>query len=166
MRTGLIGSLAAAGACLALSACGAALGGGTSTTGASDDAGLAFSTCMRSHGLKHVPDPGGSSRAEDSGPQISILGVHIPSTVDIHSPAFQSAMHVCIEKATGGHPPPKPTAAQRQAALGFSRCMRRHGVPSFPDPTFKNGGIGETPPPGVSPNAPALLHAQKLCGNP
>jgi hypothetical protein len=165
MRTGLIGSLAAAGVCLALTACGSGIGGGTSTTGASDDAGLAFSMCMRAHGLKQFPDPGGP-RTNGSEVQISILGVRVPSTMDIHAPAFQSAMHVCIEKATGGQPPPKATAAQRQAALGFSRCMRRHGVPNFPDPTFKNGGIGETPPPGVSPSAPALLHAQKVCGNP
>jgi len=166
VRFRLIEALAATAACLALTACGSGAGGGTSTTGSNDDAGLAFSECMRSHGQAQFPDPGGSSASAGAGVQISILGVHVPSTIDVHSPAFESAVKVCIKKATGGNGPPKATAAQRRAALAFSRCMRRHGVPNFPDPTFKNGGIGETPPPGISPNAPALLKAQKICGSP
>lgn len=161
-----IAFLLAAVSCAALSACGSGAGGGTSTSGSNDNAGLAFSKCMRSHGLSRFPDPGGSSGSAGSGVQISILGVHVPSTIDIHSPAFKSAVKLCIKQATGGSGPPKATAAQRKAALDFSRCMRRHGVPNFPDPVFKNGAIGETPPPGISPNAPALLKAQKLCGNP
>jgi hypothetical protein len=165
MRARLIGSLAATAACLALAGCGSGTGGGTATTGSSDNAGLAFSECMRAHGQTHFPDPGGSPGSAGPGPQISILGVHVPSTIDVQLPAFKSAMQVCIKKATGGHPPPRATAAQRRAALDFSRCMRRHGVPDYPDPTFKNGGIGETPPPNMSPNAPALLRAQNLCGN-
>jgi hypothetical protein len=162
----LLGTLAATAVCLALTACGSGVGGGTSTTGSNDNGGLAFSRCMRSHGLSQFPDPGGSSASQGSGLQVSILGVHVPSTINIHAPAFKSAMQICIKKATGGNGPPKATAAQRRAALDFSRCMRHHGVPNFPDPVFKNGGIGETPPAGISPNAPALLRAQKICGNP
>jgi hypothetical protein len=165
MAVRFIAPLAATLTCVALAACGSGSGGGTGTTGSNDNAGLAFSKCMRAHGLTNFPDPGGP-RTNDSEVQISMLGVRIPSTIDVHSPAFQSSLKVCMKQATGGHPPPKATAAQRRAALGFSRCMRRHGVPNFPDPTFKNGGIGETLPPGVSPNAPALLRAQKICGNP
>ena len=166
MRGPLTGSLAAAMACLALSACGSSIGGGTSTTGSNDNAGLAFSKCMRSHGLSHFPDPGTSPGSAGPGPQISILGVHVPSTINVQSPAFKSAMQVCIKQATGGHPPPRATAAQRRAALDFSRCMRHHGVPNFPDPVFKGGRIGISPPPGTSPNSPALERAQKACGNP
>jgi hypothetical protein len=165
MRARLIGSLGAAIACGALTACGSGIGGGTSTTGANHNAGLAFSKCMRAHGLSEFPDPGGSSGSAGSGAQVSILGVHVPSTINIHAPAFRSAMKLCIKQATGGQPP-RATAAQRRAALDFSRCMRRHGVPDYPDPVFKNGGIGEAPPPSMSPTAPALLRAQKLCGNP
>jgi hypothetical protein len=59
------------------------------------------------------------------------------------------------------------TAAKKQAALNFSRCMRAHGVPNFPDPTFSaRGQIGIGIPPGVNPNSPALARAQKACGNP
>ena len=165
MRAHLTATTGALLACLALAACGSAAGGGTSTTGANDDAGLAFSKCMRAHGLTNLPDPGGP-RTGDAGVQVSILGVVIPSSIDIHAPAFRSALKICMKKATGSSGPPKATAAQRRAALAFSRCMRHHGVPNFPDPVFKNGGIGEAPPPGVSANSPALLRAQKACGSP
>ena len=42
--------------------------------------------------------------------------------------------------AGGGGPPPRTTAQQKQSALEFAECMRTHGVPSFPDPTFSTGG--------------------------
>ena len=161
----VIAQLAAALACLALAGCGSGSGSQTGTTGSNDDAGLTFSRCMRAHGLTNFPDPGGP-RTSDSGVQVSILGVRLPPTIDIHAPAFRTAMKICMKQATGGNGPPKATAGQRRAALAFSRCMRHHGVPNFPDPVFKNGGIGEAPPPGVSPNSPALLRAQKACGQP
>ena len=52
-----------------LAACGSGAGAGTGTTEADDNAGLAFSACMRAHGLKTFPDPGGP-RTNDSGHRI------------------------------------------------------------------------------------------------
>ena len=45
-------------------------------------------------------------------------------------------------------------------ALKYSRCMRSHGVPNFPDP---NNGGGLTLPAGVNRNSPAFQSAQKAC---
>ncbi len=49
--------------------------------------------------------------------------------------------------------------------LAFAACMRSHGVPSYPDPKFSNGGVsqGYGPKDGVDPNSPIFQAAQKTC---
>jgi hypothetical protein len=46
--------------------------------------------------------------------------------------------------------------------LLFSKCMRSHGVPNFPDPSSR-GGIQFTPGSGLNPQSPAFQAAQKVC---
>jgi hypothetical protein len=46
--------------------------------------------------------------------------------------------------------------------LHFSKCMRSHGVPNFPDPS-PGGGIQITPGSGPDPLTPAFQHAQESC---
>ena len=162
MRTvRLTATLTAGGVAVVLAACGSGAGSSSAATGSDDSAGLAFAKCMRAHGFPHFPDPGGP-RPSDG---ISILGVRLPRTTNIRAPAFQSGLKLCMNKATGGHPPPAPSAAQKTQALAFAKCMRTHGDPSFPDPVFASGGgigIGK----GQDPNSPAFKHAQRVCGNP
>ena len=49
---------------------------------------------------------------------------------------------------SGGSPnaggPANPPSANSQKALAFSRCVRSHGVPNFPDPTSSGGVPKET----------------------
>jgi hypothetical protein len=56
------------------------------------------------------------------------------------------------------------TSAKASASqlLQFSRCMRSHGVPNFPDPS-SGGGIQITPGSGRDPRSPAFQAAQKAC---
>ena len=51
------------------------------------------------------------------------------------------------------------------SALDYSRCMRLHGVPNFPDPVFGRAGFGVAVPlaPGQDPDSPAILNAEKAC---
>jgi hypothetical protein len=51
-----------------------------------------------------------------------------------------------------------------QSFLNFSKCMRAHGVPSFPDPSA-GGGISITPGAGLNPASPAFQNAQKTCSH-
>jgi hypothetical protein len=150
---------------LQLAACGS---GGSGNQEASDITGssayaqaLKFSQCMRSHGVSNFPDP------QHNGGLLLQAG---PGTgIDPRSPAFESAQKTCQHLLPkGGHPGPV-SASQRAAALKFSQCMRSHGVPSFPDPTFSaNGGVrlalkaGN----GLDPRSPAFQAAQKACGGP
>jgi hypothetical protein len=150
---------------LAIAGCGSAGGpGGGATSGARDTSPLlSFARCMRAHRVSGFPDPGGE---KPSGSGVSIFGIAVPATVDIHSPAFQAAMGACQTLATGGAPHAGLTQAEKEAALRFSQCMRAHGVPSYPDPVFRNGRIGVTPGAGNDPNSPAFLAAQTACGSP
>jgi hypothetical protein len=155
---------------LALAACGSSK---TSPTNASATVKpgqmVSFAKCMRAHGVPNFPDPGSNgnggiqiqpTRRAGSGASMTVNGV------SVSAPAFQTAMQSCrSELPNGGHPPPL-SAARKQAMLQFSRCMRIHGVPNFPDPTFGSGGRVQlliNPGAGVDPNSPTFQQAQQSC---
>jgi hypothetical protein len=116
---------------------------------------LQFSQCMQTHGEPNFPDPG-------AGGTISMNGV------DPGSPAFERAMNDCRKYLPSGGKPLSGAALAKlqQQLLAFSACMRANGVPSFPDPSFLNGGatvrIGG-PSSGVDPRSPQFQHAQSVC---
>jgi hypothetical protein len=58
---------------------------------------------------------------------------------------------------------PSQTEAQ-QAGLSFARCMRSHGVTSFPDPTPGGGGFTLNAP-GINSSSPAFRAAETACRN-
>jgi hypothetical protein len=164
-------------AALGLAACGSSsspdTGGATTSqgdSGANQAKALAFSSCMRSHGVPNFPDSpasgGGGFRVQiQSGPSgTSVNGVAV------NGPAFQSAMQACRSYLpNGGHPTAAQTAKAKQNALAMSRCMRSHGVPNFPDPQFQSGpggGVGiRLSGAGVNPSSPAFQAAAKACGS-
>jgi hypothetical protein len=146
---------------LAITACGSSGkpsgATGTGARGASSAFALRlkFSTCMRSHGVPNFPDP-----PTNGGP---FKG----SSLDEQSPAFQSAQQSCKKLLPGssqGSPIPE---SEKLAAIANAQCMRKHGVPSFPDPTFPaNGGSVIQLPAAVNADSPAFRKAQKICGRP
>ena len=92
--------------------------------------GLAYSRCMRSHGVTNFPDPSANG-------SIQLGGGTNPS-----SPVFQSAQSKCQKLLPGaGFPSPgtttNPSAAALAQMLNIAQCMRRHGIIQFPDPTTK-----------------------------
>jgi hypothetical protein len=116
---------------------------------------LQFSQCMRSHGITNFPDPSSTG------------GIKI--SVNPGNPQLASAQKACQK-----YLPPGPTRAQQeqneQQALAFAACMRAHGLPNFPDPTFgpngainRNYGPGNANPGNVNPNSPAFQDAAKKC---
>ena len=126
-----------------------ALGGGSGTSGMLGQTPLAqaqaYSECMRSHGVPNFPDPsltpGGGYGYRTSG-------------IDPHSAAFQGALQACKDlpspwSSTGQ----QLTPAQQQAWLTWARCIRSHGVPNFPDPTFEGDAVHASPTGGRSPTA-------------
>jgi hypothetical protein len=157
---------------LGLAACGSSQANtGGSTAAKNDPAGsskaLAFSKCMRSHGVSNFPDPTNGKldlQVQGTPDSTSVNGV------EVNGPVFQSAMQACrSDLPNGGHPTAAQTAKAKQQALAMSRCMRSHGVPNFPDPQFQNapgGGFGvKIGGSGINFNSPAFQAAQKACGS-
>jgi hypothetical protein len=163
-------------AALLLAACGSSSPktGTQDPTAAANSADVAFSNCVRTHGVPNFPDLTGGSggglriqqnQTSGSGSSMTVNGV------PVSAPAFQAAQRVCQKYL----PKPKPvTATQvsniRAAALKMAQCMRTHGVPNFPDPTVQTspgGGIGiriTGAGSGFNPNTPAFQKAQTECG--
>ncbi len=141
-------------AAAALALLAAACGGSPSSAGSSPDASgptdpasaVAYSQCMRSHGVPDYPDPGGGGTL----PKVSAQQLGVSSS------QLQAAQRACqhLLPATGGllnasslrqceltGDCPQPLVRQAlNEGLSFARCMRSHGVPSWPDPTTDSEG--------------------------
>jgi hypothetical protein len=91
--------------------------------------------------------------------------------VDSISGSTKSGSHRPSSKPSGGvvrffgvAPSPAQRASAQVAGLLFSRCMRSHGVPDFPDPSGSGGGIGLAfGGGGIDPAAPLFRVAQRTC---
>jgi hypothetical protein len=154
--------IAIAAVSLLLAACGSS--SPSSTTVSSSDGqstqvqaqeAVAFSDCMRSHGVSNFPDPGTGS----------FKYALAPSTPK--SPAFQPAYAACQHLLPDGGPSGQSdthSPAQIAAMLAFVRCLRRHGFTSFPDPTSTGDLTHEmVANAGINLHQPAVLQAGDAC---
>jgi hypothetical protein len=156
-------ALAALSCAVAIAACG---GSSTKLTAASKPPPpFALSQCMRSHGVPNFPDPtagpGGEGMSVVRSPGSSTLTVE---GIPFSGPAFQSAMKTCkfFGRRRGR---PQVSETKKLIQLHFAQCMRKHGVPNFPDPTFpSSGGIITPDVPGLNLNSPAVNQAVAACG--
>jgi len=130
-----------------LAACGQNAAGTPGSTAQSDASrAVAFSACMRAHGITNFPDPTAGS-GSGKGAHIAVVGIGgetfdlSAAGLDTRTTRFQSAMEGCSAGLGVQAVPPLGTTAEgRQAALAFSACMRSQGFAAFPDPTFGGGG--------------------------
>jgi hypothetical protein len=166
-----LGAASAALACgLAVAACGgagsAAIPQAGTGTNASDPQALAASECMRAHGIRNFPDPVKGS----GGVGLSVSKIPGSSTITVggitfSGPAFTAAAQAC-KFGPDNNGRPKLSAAQRRGMLHNAACMRRHGVPNFPDPTFgPRGGVKGASSDRINVNAPAFMRASRECEN-
>jgi hypothetical protein len=121
------------------------------------DQAVKFSQCMRSHGLASFPDP-----VRRSGGGVS-LTMKKGSGPDPGSQQFKTAQAACRKFAPRRDGGKAMTAAEQQQFLRYSQCIRTHGVPQFPDPTFSDGGVDLRFPRGLGPDSPRLQAAQRAC---
>ena len=138
---------------LLLAACGSSGQKGAGKAAARQQAeAIAFSDCMRAHGVPNFPDP-----SPGGGFDVSALGA------EADSPAFLSAHTACAKLEPGGPVPPRITSSQLYQMAAKARCIRRHGFPNFPDPSLASGGAGMAPPANWNSEAPASIAARKAC---
>jgi hypothetical protein len=130
---------------------------------------LAYSRCMRSHGVSSFPDP------TQVGGGIQISGS--PADMNPQSRVFMSAQESCRHLLPDGGQPSH--ADQRKALarmLRSSQCMRAAGVSGFPDPTLSppsdragysaimsNDGVWLAIPNSIDVLSSAFQHAAATC---
>ena len=128
--------------------------------------------CMRANGVPNFPDP------RSAGASFAI-----PTGTSPAAPAFKAAQAKCQRLLAGGLSVPglttHPSAQTLAKLLKIARCMRRHGVSGFPDPTTAVpstlGGLGEITdfdgailvfPSTINLESPAYKQALTACGAP
>ncbi len=138
------------------SASGMVISGGS---GSSASSGLAFSSCMRSHGVPNFPDPNSQGQ----------IDIGSSDGINPQSPQFQSAQQACQKLMPNGgkQPTPAQQAQALAAALKMSQCMRAHGITDFPDPSARGGAISikinGSAGSDLNPQSPLFQTAQKAC---
>lgn len=119
------------------------------------------------HGVPSFPDPSPDGRLPN-----------IPQNIDTAAPAFRNAQTACAKLMPGanGSASASGNAGQNATLLAVARCIRAHGLSTFPDPTT-------SPPPSPRPGSrtgnvlggpgaylafppasPALTRAMAACG--
>jgi hypothetical protein len=118
--------------------------GGSPTTGepaSSSNAGepanaplVAFARCVRSHGVADFPDPqaGASNTKFPSAQQLRVSSSQLS--------AAETACQRLLPVGADDQFPQAEVPLLLRSMLPFSRCMRSHGIPNFPDPAVDSEG--------------------------
>ena len=123
----------------------------SSPSGPASASPLAFSRCMRSHGVPNFPDPDSTGALPKVGPQ----------QLGVSSSQFQAAQNACASLL-------QPSDTQVLETLSgmrdFARCMRSHGVPDWPDPTTDTSGQPVFDLRGrIAPDSPRMDAKSSIC---
>jgi hypothetical protein len=114
---------------------------------------VAFSRCMRSHGVPAYPDPASNG----------LLPKKTLGQLGVSSSVFDAAQKACIHFVPNrGGPTQAQVQAYRSAMLVYARCMRTHGVSNMPDPD-SHGRLAIGPGTGVEIDSPKFAAAFKAC---
>lgn len=113
---------------------------------------VAYSQCMRSHGVPNFPDPVQTPSGHYG---------YRTNGIDPNSTAFQGALQACKALPSPWNSTSQQLSpSQQQAWLNWSQCVRAHGEPSFPDPTFSGTEVHDS---GVGSSSPQLQSAMDAC---
>jgi hypothetical protein len=138
-------------------------GSGSASSSASSphSQAVAYSGCMREHGVANFPEP----QISTSGNEVKVAMRVTPGITG--NPHFQSAEKACSkllhEGGPGGPGSNHQISPQEQSQyLKAAACIRSHGIPNFPDPTFSGGGV-HIAHQGLNESSPAFKAAVQAC---
>lgn len=119
---------------------------------------VAYAACMHEHGVPNFPEP----QVSEHGNSVSVK-MAVPVSVG-HNPKFNTAQQACRKLLPGSGPQTHRalTPAQQEQYLKAAACIRSHGVPNFPDPTFSGGGV-HIEHQDLNENSPAFKTAVHDC---
>jgi hypothetical protein len=134
--------------------------GGSGSSASPDSQAVAYSACVRAHGVPNFPDP----KVSTNGNEVKVaIGIN-PSISS--NPHFKSAQQACSKLLPGGGPGREGNhqiSPQEQSQyLKAAACIRSHGIPNFPDPTFSGGGV-HIEHQGLNQSSPAFKVAVHAC---
>jgi hypothetical protein len=121
---------------------------------------LAFSRCMRSRGVPNFPDPIGNGG----------IPKETPRQLGVSDPKYRAAQSACAHLLpnSGGAHGLSPDQVQQLAngMRSFARCMRSHGVSSWPDPSTDSEGAAVFYLQGkIAINAPQIIAQIRACSH-
>jgi hypothetical protein len=161
--------IAAASLALLVTACSAspppAGAGGTSSAAA--PSAVAYSHCMRSHGVPSFPDPAsGGAVPKVDAQQLGVSDSRLQAAQAAcqHllpvAASFQQQARQCL---LAGACPQALVQQMLTADRAFARCMRSHGVPNWPDPSLDAQGrpVFNLVPVGITHSQ---THSQPISG--
>lgn len=116
---------------------------------------LKFSACMRAHGIPKFPDPNAKGDLT--------VNFGAGTGIDLNSAIYKSAQKACgsLGGSLFGGAPPKPNA--KATLIKFGSCMRKNGVPNFPEPSGNGGFVIPQGSSGFDPNSPQFRRAAQKC---
>jgi hypothetical protein len=119
---------------------------------------VAYSGCMREHGVPNFPDP----QVTTNGSGVKMAMRATPGLTS--NPHFQSAEKACRRLLPEGGPDSnRQISPQEQSQyLKAAACIRSHGIPNFPDPTFSGGGVHVSKQ-GLDLHSPQVHAAEEAC---
>jgi hypothetical protein len=131
----------------------------TSATTATQGGLVVYAECMRSHGVPSFPGP------DSTG---AIPKTQVIAAAQANPTKFNVASNACSDLMPNGGLAPPQTAQELRTKLAdklsFARCMRSHGVNTFPDPTSQGRlTIPMVEAQGIDMHSPAVLHAVQAC---
>jgi hypothetical protein len=138
----------------------AASSGGSGGSASPGSQAVAYSACVRAHGVPNFPDP----KISTHGNEVSVAIRVTPALTG--NPHFKSAQQACSKLLPGGGPGEgsnqKITPSEQVQYLKAAACVRSHGLPSFPDPTFSGGGVHISHQ-GLNESSPVFKAAVHAC---
>ena len=128
------------------------------THGSPESVALAYVNCMRTHGEPNMPDP-------PAGTHTSVhISIPVGSGINPNSPQFIRATNACKHLLPhNGVTSDTITSAEQADYLKAAACMRSHGIPDFPDPSFQDGTVNFDIRRPLDPSSPQYKNALAIC---
>jgi hypothetical protein len=118
----------------------------SSSGGPASNDSVAYSRCIRSHGVPEFPDPNGSNSSggipKGTAQQFGVSSSQLQAAqracqYALPTGSFQQAANLCM---MNGECPQALVQRILTAERTYAQCMRSHGVPNWPDPTTDSAG--------------------------
>ena len=130
-------------------------GGSPNAGGSANSQAVAYSRCVRAHGVPNFPDP-------DSNGQIPKEAA-VRALREVGDSRAKAATYACRNLNPAGQGSPILTAQEQQDYLKAAACMRSHGITNFPDPTFPGGRVNLSIPSGIDTRSRQFTQAAQTC---